>query len=209
MKIKILFFLAILVSIFLSCAPATKLTTVWKDPEYSFQPKYIIVAGISKNDTVKKFFEDECVLELQKRGVRAEPSYLYLAVEDTAIELRKAKIEAQKCDAVLVVKVTDRKTVEIIQQGNTTTRKVPRIECNDLGECFLTGYEFERTPADTIVNNYVMVESRLFDEIGHKLVWRAESETLIGSNRESNIKDFVKTMLDDLTKKGIVRKPSK
>lgn len=64
--------------LFSACA-TTQIINQWSDPSYTSPSfKRIMVIGVSKQDSIRRTFEDELVAQLKALGIDAVPSYLFI-----------------------------------------------------------------------------------------------------------------------------------
>jgi hypothetical protein len=70
---KSIYLFALLIVV--SCS-STRIVDRWKNQEYAnYQPKKILIVGVTENLTARKLFEAQLKNELQSRGIEAVESY--------------------------------------------------------------------------------------------------------------------------------------
>jgi hypothetical protein len=182
------FVLALL--LFSSCA-TTKLTSLWRDNAYQDHPRKILVIGILKTPANRRIFEDEMVKQLKARGTEALAGYSVLPEQSEANkETITAKMNERGADAVLISRLTDKKTV---------TTYVPGAAWSDY-----PGYGggwhgyYSNSPGYTVQDEFAVVQTNLYDLKSDKLIWTAASETWITDDNESLIRSFIKVIIERL-----------
>src|SRR5512135_1558724 len=101
---------AVFALMIMSACTTTALTSVWRDSAYRGGPlKKVLIIGVFKSPSVKRFFEDEFTRQLKARGVEVVPSYTVFPEEDEILskETIVDKIKELKMDSVLVTRVVD------------------------------------------------------------------------------------------------------
>lgn len=200
MKIKgflLSLLLGIVCAAAISCA-TTKLVAVWKDEGYQQKPQKIIVMGISNNPATRNTFEDGFVKELKERGIAAVASYTIIHVE----ELRERELVALKmkkvgADAVLAARPVDKKTVQTYVPGQVYSVPVPYRSWGPY-------YQAVYSPGYVVEDEYVYLETNLYDLTSEKLVWTARSETLLSGSRRELIDSVIKVIVEELIKGNLI-----
>jgi hypothetical protein len=115
MKVSIYILALILLS---SCA-ATQVSDSWVNKDYTdYQPKKILIIGLTENLSGRTLFEDQLKNELNKRGINAvesytviKPTFTNLKQTETEIETEVKRLSKDGYDAVLIsaVKGVDEK----------------------------------------------------------------------------------------------------
>ena len=110
-------FVVAIALIFSGCSPVT-IRGDWKDPTYSEMPKKIFVVVLLKNETKRRFIEDQFVQQFKQHGVEAVSSFTVFEKglpED--LEVMRSKLAELGADSVLISKVVDKRT-ETVQSYN-------------------------------------------------------------------------------------------
>lgn len=115
---KTLYYLAMLL-IVTNCS-STKMVDTWVNKAYiNYQPKKVLVVGLTDNLTARKIFEEQLKIELINRGVDAVESYDVFEPKFTSHKQTEAEIEKEVVklfndgfDSILIsaVKGVDEKT---------------------------------------------------------------------------------------------------
>ncbi len=169
---------AVAATILLAACATTKFTSVWKDETYQGHPDKIMVIGVSKTPAIRRLTEDEFVQELKDHETSAIASYT--ALPDQSLGDKGAINTTAKevgADTVLIIKVVGRKT------GTTGG------------------------PWETYEDEYVDIETNIYDVKSGKLVWTASSETWINENasERSRLREFVKVIVKRLSEQKIIK----
>jgi hypothetical protein len=211
-KIRSFACLAVLSLFLMSSCASTKLAAVWKDESYTEKVNNVLVIGISKKTTVKRFFEDEFVKRFKARGINAVPSYSVFPEEG---KMGKGEIEAKArelgLDAVLLTRMIDKKTLETyipgqvyVAPGRSYDRYYDHYRRGGYYGYYGRGYDYIYTPGYTIEEKVVYMETNIYLTEGDKLIWSALSETFIEGAPYDLIKSFIDLLMKDLSKKGLV-----
>ncbi len=194
-------------SIVASCG-TTSMKSAWKDDTYQTTPKKMMVIGLAKNAGTRRFYEDQFVSVLQKRGVAGIPSYQHFAGEgqvDSATAI--AKMRELGADAVLITRLLDKKTVETYYPP-TVTYMGPSYYPSYYGGWYGYyggSYNYMSTPGYTSVEDYYYLETNVYDLNSLKLVYSGLSETGITSGAsDSVIQEVVQIVSESMVAKKVV-----
>jgi len=236
MKFKKRLFSAILIISFfvmiISCATTT-LKNVWRDRNYQGKFKRVFVIGIIKTPTVKRFFEDEFVLQLKAEGTDAIASYMVLP-SDREINIKDlaAKIAGSGADGVLITRLVDRKTVETYVPGGAhygspiidphappqsygspppyappryaPLRYTPPRYYDAWHDYYRNSNAVIYVPGYTVKDEVIVIETNLYEASTEKLVWSAISETFYEGGSNALISSFIKIMVKNLSKENLL-----
>jgi hypothetical protein len=110
----------ILIGILFSGCSSAKMSSTWVNKDYSnYQPKKVLIVGLTDNLTARKLFEEELKTKLEARGIEAvesyavfKPTFTNLKQNEEAIEKEIESVSNQGFDAILIsaVKGVDEKT---------------------------------------------------------------------------------------------------
>jgi hypothetical protein len=169
---------AVAASILLAACATTKFTSVWMDDTYQGHPARIMVIGVSKTPAIRRLTEDEFVKELKDHETGAVVSYT--ALPDQSLGDKGAINTTAKeigADTVLITKAVGRRT------------------------------GVEGGPWEVYQNEYVDIETNIYDVKSGKLVWTASSETWINDylSERSRIRAFVKVIVRRLSEQKLVK----
>ena len=168
----------------ISCATTT-MQSVWKDNNYSSQIKKIFIIGVSQNNTIRQQFEDEFVKQLATREIEAIPSYSILSADkmldkDTIV----SKIKDMNIDGVIVTKLINKPGLSLPEKAMTYhTHYVESVQV---------------TSRNRASQDYIMLETNLYDTKTEKLVWSGVSERFLFRSTSEAIKPFIEVMIQSL-----------
>jgi hypothetical protein len=172
-----------------SCASrSTKLTSVWRDENYTGHLNKVFVIGASPNPNIRSASEREFVSQLKSLGVDAVPSHYSIFPEkmldkDTIV----SKIKDLDVNAVLI------------------TRLVWKDEQIYYGTDWYEDYKGSHRSSkqmSKLKDVTFKVETKLFDAGTEKPVWSAVSETFIlsGVSIYDEVKPFIEIIVKNLSK---------
>ncbi|MES1982158.1 MAG: hypothetical protein V4443_06750 [Pseudomonadota bacterium] len=193
---------SVLIALLLSACATTQLTSAWKDPGYNSHPRKVMVVAVAKNPINRRVFEDEFVRQLRTRGTDAFASYTVVpdaSQNNQAVIAQKMK--EQGADAMLITRMVSRKTVKTYVPG---TVYIPPPSYSRWGDYYGTGYAAIQTPGYVAENEYAVMESNLYDARNDKLIWAVSSETGTEGSNQSQIQTYVKIMVENLGKQGLL-----
>lgn len=189
------------------CAGATQLTTVWTDP--ALEPlafRRIMVIGIAGTPTARRIIEDRFAAALRAEGVTGEPSYALVGDEGLDSARTSAAMHRTGCDAVLVARIVDQKTVTTFHSQVPATYGVPwqyRLgwyNYYDLGYAYLGSVPFSHE--DQVVN----FETNLYRVADGQLVWSALSQEWLGrlESPPAGVEHYVRQLVSALRTARVV-----
>ncbi len=174
----LVWFIAVAAAVQITACTATKFTSIWRDEAYEGNPVKIMVIGVSRTPARGRLFEDEFVKELEEQGIGAVAGYTVLPDHPVVdIGAIRGKVTGVGADAVLVTKPIGSRTAT-------------------------TG-----GPWGTYEDEYLDIQTNVYDVKSGKMVWTATSETLIThyASNEAQIRSFVKTIVKRLLKQDVLR----
>lgn len=184
------------------CA-GSKLTGTWRDEAYRKPVGSAIVFGVTGRATIRRLFENELVDQLQARGVRAVASYTAFPTEDRqAKEAVVAKVKELNAGAVIVTRLTDKKTIEM--QYPNVVMTSPGGYYGTYHDYYWQSYDLMYIPGPTYEQQVLYLETNLYDASSERLVWSALSKTVVGDAVNEEIKPFVALVMKKLTDDGLV-----
>jgi hypothetical protein len=189
---RISFFSALITCFLLSSCATTTTTNVWMDQTYQGPVKKILVMGISQRPGIQRFFEDEFVRQLRARGTDAIAGYSILPYDQKMDkDFIAAKAGESGADAVLVARPIGKK----IERSY-----VP-------GSYYRWGsyYGYAYSPGYVVDDEYVYIETNLYDVATEKLIWTAQSETIMMATDQELIKSFINTMVAKLASDKVIK----
>jgi len=196
----------------LSGCTTLQVKEIWKDEAFQGHPKSVLVVAVMKNLTVQRMFESEFAKRLKGRGINAVESFRVLsdgvALEgDAGREAVVAAIKAQGIDAVLMTRVTGRRSHKEEIPGMTITAGYgyPYGGAGAWGGYAGVAYTFGG-PSQPTTQGYshetvfLDIETHLFDAKAEKLIWGARSELRVSGPPQQEIEPYVDRVTRELFK---------
>jgi hypothetical protein len=189
-----------LITLFLLSSCATTVTTnVWKDPSYGGAVKKVLVMGISQKKGIQRFFEDEFVRQLREKGTDGIAGYTVLPYDEKMTkDFIAAKARESGADAVLVARPLSREMQRTYVPGQVYA--VPG-SYSRWGSYYGHAY----SPGYVVEDEYVYIETNLYDVATEKLIWSTQSETVILASDQALIKEFISTMVAQLSSDKLIK----
>jgi hypothetical protein len=197
MKRIILFLLLIEAMTILGQAAAaqTVLTDIWKDKNYHGPLKKIAVFWIAAVPENRILAENEFVRQLKARGITTMPIYVVIP-PDKLVErdVAMTKIRDLGVDAVLILRLTDRLTVQsqIPKDGPTNTSRLSSY------------YQYVYDMPTLGTSEPAYVETNLFDVKTERSIWTARSVSKVDVVNQEIVSNFARTMIDLLASDGMI-----
>ena len=206
-KMAVLATLLIAVLLLPGCA-TTKVKDTWKDPQMTYKVKRVYLIGVTRNDKIRRIFENELVRQLKAQGVTGIPSYPDLAISgDIDREALRARLRAQGTDAVLVARIAG---------------KEQRTAAFSAGEA---GYGIGTAPLNVYYDEYynssvtivaagpavesqfqvINISTKLFETDSAEVIWAALTESTVGDdNRNQRLREFAEIFVKKLQEEGLL-----
>jgi hypothetical protein len=190
--------------LFSACA-TTQIINQWSDPSYTSPSfKRIMVIGVSKQDSIRRTFEDEFVAQLKALGIDAVPSYLFIPEAGQAEESRlKQAVRQAGADAAIITRLV---------RVETKAQMTPGRYGPYPGFGFYRWYSnawvgFYEPPRLNFYDIYIS-ETSLYDVINDRLVWSGIAKTTDLGDTQKEIKEYVQTVIQALSERNLLRKAS-
>lgn len=192
----------ILMSIFLvACAP-TKSIDVWKAEGYSDPIHKVLVIAVTREESIREYFENILTNELNDRGVYAVPGYKVLPRNNAKIDKQTvlAAVEKTGVDKVLVARSIKRKEITNHQYGGMFF--APDAIYTDGWYSYYTGSMiYTEREYDT---SYFTVATNLFELKTQKPVWSYLASVKVTDSRVGVVKDFVTLLVKELSASQLI-----
>ena len=208
--------LAVLASVLLlgSACSSTTVTGSWKDPDWAGTLRKVYIVAVAKQDTARRIFEDEFSRKLLALGVTGIPSYRDLAEVQQADKDRiNARVKQQGADSVLITRIIGKRTEEVVTPGRISTYgsgpRGPYPYSPDpyyryWGSYYDRSYETIYEPAKVTQLQVVTIEANLYEAKSGELIWAAQFDTVLETNQQAMISDFIEAVTKDLRRQGIL-----
>ena len=187
----------------LACGATTKLSTVWNTAATHGPVGRFMVIGVSENAAGRRSFEDQFVAALEKQGVEAAQSYLFLPSAERLEEgLIKKVVRERGIQAVLVTRLLDVEKEQQYVPGST--HYAPRARYGGYYGYYGASYDMVSTPGYWRTATTVKLETQLYDATSSDLVWAAQSETFDPSSTDDVIQSVTKAITKRLGEDGLL-----
>jgi hypothetical protein len=174
-----------------ACTTPTTIERAWRDPSFAAAPLHkVLVIGRVNSEANRRTLEDAYVSTLSQHGVVAMASYH--AFPD-------AHPDRSAVQQYLVNESYDGALVTMYKGMRTQVYVSPY---SDFYGYYYGGYWDQGYYAET--DQYVKVETSLWDARTAKLIWTASSETENPSSAEDAISSVVGTITKSLTDAGLI-----
>lgn len=199
-----------------ACAPSTKLTSSWKDPDQAARPVHkVVVIAMAQDPEVRKFAENQGVRGFPS-GVKAVAGYQLFPKLDTDPEVVKAKLKAEGFDAALVSRVVAvDKSETYVPPTAYTVPAAPVYSPITYGgpvpyRSFYGYYGYAAqqvvTPGYVREETTVLVETLLYDVATGKPVWSGVSETFDSGSTRETVDGILGVVFRELRAQGFIAK---
>ncbi len=200
-----------MVATFTACATTTTSTT-WMNPDYSGKKiSKVLVAGVAQQEVLRRKYEDSMCEEIRMRGSVCVPSYKIIPSEEIKDKKRlEDLVKGQQFDTILISRIVGKKKETI--QHPEITRVSPGIgpyvpppyAYAGWYDYYAFSYEIIKEPSYTEEQEIMVVETNLYDVKSGKLIWSMLTETILDSNVDRLVKDFVKVAIKNLEKENLI-----
>lgn len=194
------------VFLFSSCS-SIRMVDSWKNTEIPrFNPKKVLVIGVTENLTARKIFEDKLTSELTARGLNAAPSATVFEVNFTAS--KKSDEEIEKMVASLSEKGFDSVLITVVK-GVDTNRSYSRpyyavdYRWTHFGHYYYRYQDVYYNPGYYDQYKVYHIETSLYQldaENNKSLVWVGSLDVVDPQNIRSTIKEYVSAIMTGMEK---------
>jgi hypothetical protein len=206
MKLSMKLFSSIaLILLFLvnSCA-SSKITGEWKDPQLGNKKySHILVIGVAKQPDRREFYEDEFAKQLTSQGVMAIASHTIIPrdkMQDK--DAIKKSIQGLQTDGVIVTRLQGIKQQKQVPYGRTY--QVPYGYYNNMYDYYDSSYSLAPAVSYADTEEYLQLESNLYDAETEKLVYSIVTDTFIRQKFDSRIKAYIETVVRQLKSNNLL-----
>jgi hypothetical protein len=195
----------------LAACSSTTLSGSWKNPDYRGQIHKVYIVGIAKNELNRRIFEDEFSQQLLAQGVTGIASYKDLpSSADADQRVVSERVSANKADSVLMTRLVGKRTEEVVTPGYVSGYSsgpggfAPAPYYRNWGSYYDRRFEAVYEPPTVSQFEIATIEANLYDARSGELIWSAQLETVIESNIQKLMADFVQTVMKDLRQQGVL-----
>ena len=181
-----------------------KVTSVWVDPEYHGDGiDNIFVVGVSRDGGMRRIFEDEFVTLFKQRNVQATSSYRVISDKELRDEkILDDKVNASGSDTILMTRLIDiRKDTQYIPPDYVYAP--PSYYYGGWHGYYNRAYMV--SPGYTVEYETAVLETNLYDLKNDNLIWSARSDAPIDGNIGKHIKDFARSIINQLAESKLIR----
>jgi len=174
-----------------ACSTPTTIESTWRDPNYpaAAPMRSLIVLARVPNEANRRTLEDTYAATLSQHGVRATPSYRVFQASHPDRQTVRQFLDQGGYDGLLVSR---------FEGVRTQTTVAPDANFDAYyGDFWGGGYYLE-------TDQYVRVETSLWDAKTRKLVWSAVSETENPSSSSDAITSVVSKVTSSMTQAGLI-----
>lgn len=186
------------------CAPSTRLTNAWVDPEYAGPPfGKVLVLAISKESGERRTFEDEFAAQLRAAGVEAVPGYRLLPEDGPVAKDRLAEtVRGAGADGAIVTRVVnvDRRTA--YSPGYVTV--VPSIGYRRDFYGYYGSAWAVTAPPQAYQYEVVVLETNLWTTADGTLVWSGTTQTTDPGELRKEIAGYAEVIIGALRERGLI-----
>ena len=205
----------VLLAVLAGCNPALKMKLVWEDEGYhSGHPKNVLVMCDMTIPTMKRAFENEFVKFLRSKGLQAVESFRIIPdgvpTDDKKRDAMIALINEQGFDSVLFTRT---------MTGRSESRDIPGMTIvSGFGSPYgyggyggvgvsatIGGPSQPTTQGYSHEQDYLTIETQLFDTRTEKRLWASQSELRLSGSPEKHITPYVAMVTDKLLKSKIFK----
>jgi hypothetical protein len=187
-----------------ACA-ATRITSSWLDEAYTGGPlKRVLVVGISEKESVRKTFEDTFVAEMKTAGVDAAASYPLLPeIKEGDADAIRSAARSLSVDRVLVTRLVAVEEKEVFNPP--VTAPVPRDYYYSYGWYYSTAFDSVNKAGYYSSQEFVKLESNLYDTNTEGLIWSAATETIDPEETAAAARELFQVLVADMKAKGLIQ----
>lgn len=201
----VLVFLSLLLLLTTSCG-TTSLTATWHDESYGGEKVLgdVLVIGITKDDTIRRLYEDGFVEKLASENIRAIASYT-LSQPDIKPdkEAIMAAVEESGAKAILVTRYLGTDTKDHYRPPQRATVYADPYYSR-YHRYYPMAYREVYSPGYTVSVTTVSLEANLYDVETEKLVWSVRSESINPKMTKKYVDELVTIFTKDLVKNNLM-----
>lgn len=174
--------------------PTTSLTQVWQAETPRTPFGSMLVFAVRMDEANRRVLEDTFVADLQRRGVRAAPSYVLFPGELPPMDAARRQVSEAHYEGILVLK---------LRGVRDETRYVPTA--TGFWSGYYGGWGYYGSPGSVVTDETVIFETTLWDlRAEDRLLWTARTETLNPTNGTDFAISLKRAVNPELTKQGLL-----
>jgi hypothetical protein len=205
----ILIGIACLSGILLNACNSTRLVSSWKAPDGTLQQYHkILVIGVmgAKDRDVRESVENTMVANFQARGINAGSAFAEYGPktfenldENTVLQ----RIRTKGYDGAFTIALLDKAKEKRYVPGSVSY--FPGTYYNRFWGYYHTVYGRIYEPGYYTVTTNYLLEANFYNLTTGQLEYSAQTKSFDPGSAQTLASDFSKTLLDDMTKKGIIK----
>ncbi|WP_236848783.1 hypothetical protein [Candidatus Thiodictyon syntrophicum] len=183
------------------CSSTTQLTSTWRDPGAAPRPyRNLLVFGIAANGNVRRAYENNFVVALRARGVKARAGHDLLPEGGLGeVNAVKRVVGQSGADGIIVTHLVGATAQTVVVSPRSY------VDPNLYGSLYpyyqrVFGYVTE--PGYYATYPVLQLETNLYDAARQKLVWSTRSETMDPGSETTTIKDVIAAVTQGLAAAG-------
>ena len=200
-------FLPMLVTVFAAsgCAPPPRILAQWTHPDYvprkqeapALANKQVMVIGISRQDSIRRNFEDNFVSHLRATGVKAVPSYRYMKEPGPVPEERlNEAVKRAGAEAVIMTRLV---AVEGRRQVS------PGLHRPGFYPWYRWGWQGFYEPPRVYYYDVFLSETSVYDLATNEVIWTGTVRTTDPRDLDREIRNYVETVISALGEQNLIR----
>lgn len=204
---RLLLILTVTVFLFLSsgCGTST-LTATWHDPDYAGKNalKNVLIIAVTKDETIRRMYEDGFVERLTEEGERAIASYT-LSQPDIKPDKESvdAAIKEAGADSVLITRYVGTDVREHYRPPQRTMVFADPYY-RGLHGYYPMAYREVYSPGYTVKVTTISLESNAYESKSGKLIWSTRSESIDPKMTKKYVEELVNLFTGDLKKANLL-----
>ena len=191
---------------FSACGTSTQLVNEWKDPQYPSRPMTnVLVMRMAHDEATRRMWEDRMVVELERHGVTATPSYrLYPSTLPEDKQTVIDDVKRSNFDGVILAVSLPTQTRSEYVPGYVATR--PVTVYNPWWDAYSVYYHDYYHAGYVETERVVRQRSEVWSVEGDDshLVWTATSETFDPSSSTAVTREIAKKIVPELLEQRII-----
>jgi len=193
-------------SFLLTSCGTSKLTASWYDETFSGKHilQDVLIIAVSKDETIRRLYEDRFVEKLSMEGARAVASYTLIHPDIKPTE--KGVNDAVKEAGAQAILVTRYLGTDIKEHYRPPQRSLVYADpyYRGIHGYYPMAYGEVYSPGYTVQVTTITLESNLYDAKTGNLVWSTRSESINPSMTEKYVDELVNLFTADLKKSNLL-----
>jgi hypothetical protein len=195
-----------------ACAPSTKITASWKNPEVNSDAiSSVLVTALTDKTSNRRIVESDLADAFQQAGLRVMKSIDVLPPSFTGTSLPDRKDLADKIksvgvDGILTVALIDKETENRYVPGSYGYTPMTRFAYyGRFWGYYTTWHPTLYSPGYYKEDKTYFLETNLYNATTEELVWSAQSETYNPNSLTGFSKEFAQIVFAKLQKDGLIK----